>query len=319
MTAFPWRLTSDCNCVDYGMNSTTKYSSAVQVLALCKFAGVQPRLLQALLQHFGNLERIIRADSGKLMVIDGMTAEAANKITKSAKFLSEAQGYHEDLTGRDITVTTRFDNDYPDLLFELNDPPPLLYVRGRLPDKAKKSVALVGSSKATNEGIELTVKLTRSFAAAGVQVISSLDSGIGAAAHVGSKTAEGISFSVLESGIDQLDLTEAVPLAVDIVEHGGVISEYAPEEKFHEGNHVSANRLIVGLSQAVVVTQVYHDSKRTLDLLTCCGQIGKLAYVMIDPRHGALADEDSLSKAVSCGAIPMVGLDKVDDIIKSLV
>ena len=190
---------------------------------------------------------------------------------------------------------------------------------GRLPDKAKKSVALVGSSKATNEGIELTVKLTRSFAAAGVQVISSLDSGIGAAAHVGSKTAEGISFSVLESGIDQLDLTEAVPLAVDIVEHGGVISEYAPEEKFHEGNHVSANRLIVGLSQAVVVTQVYHDSKRTLDLLTCCGQIGKLAYVMIDPRHGALADEDSLSKAVSCGAIPMVGLDKVDDIIKSLV
>jgi DNA processing protein len=301
------------------MKQGTKHNSTVQVLALCRFGGVKPRLLQALLHHFGNLDRILSADSGKLMAIDGMTAQAANLIIKSSKSFGAAEEYHASLKERDIAIVTLLDDAYPDLLSELNDPPPLLYVRGRLPDRTRKSTAIIGTSEATNAGIELTVKVAGRFAAAQVQVISSMNRGIDAATHIGSKSASGVSFSVLESGLDHVEPPENVPLAIDIAREGGVITEYPPEQESREDGYKSSNRLIVGMAQAVVVTELYRDSRRAHDLLDCCNQIGKLVFLVIDPRHGALADEESLNKAASCGAIPMVGLEKVDDIVRALV
>jgi predicted Rossmann fold nucleotide-binding protein DprA/Smf involved in DNA uptake len=98
-----------------------------------------------------------------------------------------------------------------------------------------------------------------------------------------------------------------------------VLGEHAPHIKFVDDGYESSNRIIAALSQAVVVTEFYKDSETTLDLLNCCSQIGKLAFVMIDPKHGALTDEEGLRKASSYGAIPMVGLEKVQDIIDALV
>lgn len=301
------------------MSSIIKDSKTIQVLALCRYADVKPRLFQALLQHFGTLERVFKADSGKLMAIEGIAADTANKISQSRKFLDQAEEYHQSLKDREISVITRFDDEYPNLLNELNDPPPLLYVRGNTPGRNVKTAALTGADEATQNGIELTIEVSRQFAAADVQIISSLNKGIDAASHIGSKAADGISFSVLESGFDDIHPSENMPLAIDIVNSGGLISEYPPEQGFHEDNYKSSNRLIAGMAKAVVVTEAYKDSYRTLDLLTCCNQIGKLTFFIIDPEHGALADEDSLRMAVSNGAIPMAGLDKLDDIIKSLV
>ena len=98
-----------------------------------------------------------------------------------------------------------------------------------------------------------------------------------------------------------------------------MISEYPPDTIYTDNSYKSTNRLLAAISQAVIFTEFYEDSKRTLDLLTCCSQIGKMVFVMINPEYGALTDEKSLNRAISCGAIPMVGLDKVDDIVVSLV
>jgi predicted Rossmann fold nucleotide-binding protein DprA/Smf involved in DNA uptake len=83
--------------------------------------------------------------------------------------------------------------------------------------------------------------------------------------------------------------------------------------------YIASNRIVAALSQAVVVTEFYESSVTTLDLLKCCSQIGKLAFILIDPRHGPLTDTASLNKAVGWGAIPFVGLEKIDDIVASLV
>ncbi len=289
------------------------------VLALNKFAGVGPRLFEALLHRYGSLERIVRADSGSLMTIEGMSAPDANRITKATGFLAEAAEYRTALADRDIQVETRFGDSYPERFFELNDPPPLLYVRGRMPDNGKKVLTVAGTQAATNEGIELTVHLAGACAAAGVQVVSTLKKGIGAAAHLGARAADGSSYAVIDSGFDQIDATEEIPLAIDIIQSGGILSEYPPEKHLERDSYQAANRLLAGLVQAVVITEVYKGSNRTWDLLSCCSQIGKMAFVLIDPRHGAHADKESLDRAVSCGAILMVGLDKIDDIIKSLV
>ncbi|MEA3296503.1 MAG: DNA-processing protein DprA [candidate division Zixibacteria bacterium] len=301
------------------MADSSNYNPAIIFLALNRFSGLVPRQIEALLHHFSTLERIIKADSGSLMTIEGMTEEIANKVSGASKFLSEAADYYSDLSNRDILVRTRFDTDYPQLFFELNDPPALLYVRGKMPDRTMKTLTVVGTTEATNEGIELTVKLADTCTRAGIQIVSSLNKGIDAAAHLGAKKTNGTSFAIFESGFDYIDPSEEIPLAIDIARTGGVLSEYPPDQAGNSDSRELTNRLLVGISQAVVVTEVYSNSTRTLDLLSFCNQIGKLSFVLIDPIYGVKADEDSLGKAISCGAIPMVGLDKIDDIIKSLV
>ncbi len=300
------------------MGLSEKYSMTTQVLALSHVAGISPRLLESLIHRFQNLEGIFGADAETLSGVEGLTKEAVDKITHPQETLEKAREFESLLANRDIGVVTRFDDSYPQLLFELNDPPAALYVRGKMLDNAKKTVTIVGAENATNEGIELTVKAAGTFGNAGVQVISSLSKGIDAATHVGAAKTGG-SFCVLDSGFDHVHPSEHMPLAIDIAQSGGVITEYPPATEYSEKNFPAANRLLVGMAHAVVVTELYNDSQRTLDILTFCKQIGKLAFFLVDPEHGTLAEEHSLEEAISCGAIPMVGLEKVDEIINALV
>ncbi len=301
------------------MDYNTEKGIGVHVLALCRFSFVKPRLLEVLITHYGSIERIFNADAGSLMTIGGMTAEIANRVAEAGSHLSEAEAYYTKLLDHDTRLVTRFHNHYPQRLYELNDPPTMMFYRGSLPDEDARTVALVGGHNATNEGIELTVEVAKRFAEAGVQVVSSLNRGIDSAAHLGSRAGNGNSYAVLQSGLDNIYPEDSRPLAIDIVKNGGLLSESAPEEKFHEDSYKASNRVTAALSHAVVTTEFYHDSKGAMDLLKCCSQIGKLAFVMIDPKHGALADKESFNQAVTYGAIPMVGLNRIDEIIQSLV
>ena len=301
------------------MTQYHKNSPAVILIALTKFCGFGPRLISALLQHYGEPVEIIKASQESLLHIDGLTSVQADQIYTAEDQIEEAIEYCQSLEHRDIKIITRLDDNYPEGLQKLNDPPPLLFVRGSLPDNAGKSITVAGADDATAEGIELTVTLAQKCAEAGVQIVSSLRQGIDTAAHLGAKAGEGASFAVLDCGLDNIDLEEQMPVAIDITRTGGVISEFAPETEQTKKTYSTSNRVLVGLAQAVVVTEIYSKSKATLDLLSFCNETGKLSFIMIDPKNGALSDESSLSEAVRYGALPMVGLDKIDDIIKSLV
>ncbi|MBU8933658.1 MAG: DNA-protecting protein DprA [candidate division Zixibacteria bacterium] len=301
------------------MEELSSYSNTVKTLALAKYANIGPRQFAALMHQFGDLDTVLTADTDSLSAIESLDPEAIELIQTTRTELDWVARYHDELTQRDIKVATRFDPDYPRPLEELNDPPPLLYVRGQLPDNSLKSVTVIGASQASQEGIELTVSLTRLLAEANIQVVSSLRGGVDGAVHLGVKAAKGRSFAVLDSGVDHLDLTEQTPLAVDIAQEGGLIAEYAPDVEQDPDHLKEVNRLLVGLSQAVVVTEFYNDSHSTKDTLSFCHDIGKLVFLMVDPKHGALSDETALATANEYGAVPIVGLDQVDNIIKALV
>lgn len=301
------------------MKKLDQYSPAVQTLALCHYIKTTPRMMSALLAHFGNLEMILNADAGTLMAIEGMSADLANDISQACDYLEISEKYHTQLNQTDIFVVSRFDKEYPQRLFELNDPPSLLYYRGSLPKEEAKMAALVGTENPTNEGIELTTTIAKELAANGVTLVGSIGTGIPAAGHLGIKSSHGLSYGILNSGLEQIHPEENRPLAIDILKGGGLLTEHPPDKKFELTSFHHSNRIIAGMSQAVIVTEFYLDSAVTVDLLECCMQIGKLVFVMIDPRHGALSDQEALNKAVQYGAIPLVGLEKIDDIIKALV
>jgi DNA processing protein len=295
------------------------YTNSVQVLALCKFAGVGPRLFEALFSRYGTLNALLGASKASLMSIDGMTDQRADKITSASERLVEAEQFEAVLRGREIGICTRFDHDYHPLLYELNDPPTLLYVRGRMPEPRRKSVTILGAEDATAEGLQLTSTLAKAFASAGVQVISSLTGAADASAHLACKAANGDSYAILEHGFDHLEQREQVPLAIDIAHTGGVISEYAPDAARSEVGLAESNRLIVGLSHAVVVTKLFHNSERAFDALNFCNQIGKLAFIVNDSKGGVVADDVVMARALAHGAIPFDGTTNVNDIIRSLV
>jgi len=297
----------------------TKFSDHAKILALTKYSGLNPRLFDRLFTMIGSLDAILSADTALIVELTGLEETPAREITQAVDQLEAAMITLARLEERQIRVVSMFDPAYPILLNELNDPPPLLFFRGELPSSSKKSVVLSGTSNADFEGMEMTTRLAREFSEAGVQIISGFSSGIAASAHLAAHGADGRSFAVVDCGFDEVADSELMPLAIDLANHGGVISEHLPDQPDHLDSFRMSNRLMVGLAQAVVVTELYHDSERTLDLLECCAQIGKLAFIMIDPDQGALADETSLAQAVACGAIPIQGYDSVSEIIRVLV
>lgn len=301
------------------MPELSGYTDTVKVLALVRYAGIGPRVFDMLLSRYGSIDAVLTAERTSLGEIKDITPELIDRISGAGDRLDEAVAEHNALAARDIRIVTRFDEDYPVLLNQLNDPPPLLYVRGRLPRSDARTVTLVGTGEPTNPGIELTVKLAKAFCDADVQVVSSLRTGIDAAAHLGSQAAENRSFAVLDTGFDHIDAAEQMPLAIEAVRGGGVITEYPPETEFAPDNYVESNRLLAALGHAVVVTELYESSREILDLVMFCSQIGKMVFLMVDPDHGPLSDRATLDKLTEYGAIPMVGIDQVERIIAALV
>ncbi len=296
-----------------------KYDQNIITLALVKYGGVNPRTFDLLLRTFRSLDEILLTEESEFAEIEGISAEAARKISQVDQYLERAAGYFKELSQRDIRIITRFDTEYPPYLIETNDPPPLLYNRGKMPKVDTKIVSLIGAEAATQPGIALTTKIAKALIAKNIQVLSSIKPGIDSAVHLGCKAAGGHSFAVIDKGLDHIEGDFEMPLAIDIVQTGGVISEYPPEQPFNERNFKQANRLIAGIPQAVVVTEFYENSRNVYDVLEYCHQIGRLGFVMIDPELGVLSDEKSLALAVKRGAVLLTGLEKIDDIVKSLV
>lgn len=299
--------------------SDKKYDQNLITLALVRYAGVNPRTFDLLLRTFRSLDEILLSEESEIAEIEGISAAAARRISKIDRHMDKTAGYYKKLAQRDIAIVTRFDDTYPPHLLEINDPPPLLYCRGVMPDVNSKIIGLVGAETATQTGIALTAKLAKALVLKNVQIISSIKQGIDTAVHIAGKAAGGRSFAILDKGFDHIEGEAEIPLVIDIVQTGGAISEFPPEEPFHERNFQPSNRLIAGLAQAVVITEFYENSVRVHDILEYSNQIGKLCFILIDPEYGLPADEKSLALAVKHGAVLLTGLEKIDDIIKSLV
>lgn len=296
-----------------------KYSIAAQVWALRHFGRVGPRTFRTLMVRFGNLENIFMAEIDELLEIDGLGKKRSNRIYDCDQTLDESEEFINSMNEREIKCCTQFDDDYPYLYNELNDPPPIFFVRGKLPEKNEKTVAIIGSHKATNEGIGYAVDLAGRLAKKSVSIVSGLARGIDASAHIGAIRAGGKSYAALGSGFDNIYPEENRPLAIELVEKGGLLSEYAPDTKSSPGLNMARNRLTIGLANAVVIGEIFGNSSGTLDSAKCCFQLGKLMFILIDGCDLPGKDNEGVEKVIKMGAIPITLDDAVETITKSLV
>jgi DNA processing protein len=149
---------------------------------------------------------------------------------------------------------------YPARLARLSDPAPLLLVRGDVSALTAPCVAIVGSRAATVAGLDTARTLARDLAQAGVVVVSGLALGIDAAAHRGALDAGGRTVAVLACGPDRIYPARHRELAAQIRDNGAIVSELPPGTPPLPAFFPLRNRLISGLSSALVVVEARERS-----------------------------------------------------------
>ena len=221
-------------------------------LSECRGVSNQTRL--ALLRHFGSPEDVFYADTGEILLTEGITREQAkaledHKLDKADKILADCQRLG-------LRILTIQDAEYPGRLQNIYDPPCLLYGKGRLPAiDEEAAVAVVGTRDCTPYGVACAEKLGYGLASGGAVVVSGLAKGIDAAASRGALRAGGITVGVVGNGLDIHYPYESRYLYEDIAAAGVLLSEYPPGTE-PAGSHFPArNRIISGLSLATLVVE----------------------------------------------------------------
>lgn len=208
-------------------------------------AALHPDRIRKLMAEWGGAGAVVRAiEHGQIEVAE--RAKAAVAVPAVAR--------RREFARMGLTLVVAGTPHYPPSLAQLPDHPPLLYVRGAIPEGP--TVAVVGTRRCTAYGLKLAEAYGRAIATAGWVLVSGLAKGIDGAAHRGTVAAGGRGVAVLGCGPDIAYPREHRGLGVELVELGGaIVSEYPPGTPPEGWRFPPRNRIISGLSQAVVVVE----------------------------------------------------------------
>jgi len=225
--------------------------------------GVGNLLGKRLIDRFKFPQNVFQASSEELLQIDGVTGRHATAI-KTHKMPAWVEDELDLVNRRGYHIITLTDSNYPQLLRQIPDPPPFLYVSGKL-DRSPVKIAVVGSRNATGYGLTTTKALSTNLAALGVTIVSGMARGIDTAAHQGALAAGGRTIAVLGSGLEQIYPASNKPLFQRISEEGAVVSEFSLFTKPEGHNFPIRNRIISGMSLGTVVVEA---TKKSGSLIT---------------------------------------------------
>ena len=186
------------------------------------------------------------------------------------------------------TILTLADNTYPQSLLEIADPPNVLYVRGNAALLQKRGLAMVGSRNATPQGLQTAENFAKTLAGRGICIISGLALGIDAASHRGALAAGGETIAVIGTGPDRIYPARNKELALAIVEHGAIVSEFALGTPAIAANFPRRNRIISGLSRGVLVVEAAPESG-SLITARLAGEQGREVFAIPGSIHSPVA------------------------------
>jgi len=226
-------------------------------------AGVGNLLCKRLIDRFESPENVFQASDEDLLKVEGVTKRHAAAIKKH-KTPDKIKAELDLVAHKGYQIVTLTDSNYPRLLREIPDPPPFLYVYGRLDGSAGK-LAVVGSRNATGYGITTTKNLCANLTLLDITIVSGMARGIDTAAHEGALAAKGKTIAVLGSGLERVYPAENVKLFHRISENGAVVSEFSLMTEPEAHNFPIRNRIISGMSLGTVVVEA---TKKSGSLIT---------------------------------------------------
>jgi len=208
--------------------------------------------------YFGNLEQAWNAGASELKAA-GLDHRAVQAIVERRSKI-DLDAEMEKLERYEVKALIMDDSSYPLRLKEIYDPPPVLYVRGKLMSDEDCSLAVVGTRRASHYGREVAEWLVGDLVRNKVIVISGLARGIDTVAHRAALAAGGRTVAVMACGLDIVYPPENQKLAQEIVENGALVSEYPLGIKPRADNFPRRNRIMSGLSLGTLVVEAAERS-----------------------------------------------------------
>lgn len=228
-------------------------------IALNLIDHVGPVRVRQLLDFFGDAPAILRATKPQLLQVRGIGGDTADAIC-GWENSTDLSGELRRVKEFGCQVVTQADEDYPELLRQIYDPPIALYVKGSLTAQDKNSVALVGSRQTTSYGVETARKLGYQLAYVGVTVVSGGARGIDTAAHQGALAAKGRTIAVLGTGINLVFPPENAELFERIAVGGAVITQFPFNRPADKQTFPIRNRIVAGMTLGTVVVEANLNS-----------------------------------------------------------
>ncbi len=271
----------------------------IQWIALNMTPGVGPRAATKLLERFGSADAVFHARRGELESLR-LQPETVDSIIKNEfreKAVSELERVKE--LGGDVLILD--DGSYPSLLREIDDPPPVLYVKGDWQACFEQPcVAMVGSRQCSTYGENASEMIARDLASRGLTIVSGLARGIDAAAHKGAMRGQGRTIAVLGTGIDAIYPRENTGLTREILSSGGcLVTQFPLGTPPLKDNFPYRNRIISGLSHGVVIVEA---SERSGSLITARLAMEQNREVMAVPGNITSGNSFGTNYLIKTGA-----------------
>ena len=223
-------------------------------IALKQVSGIGAVLYKRLIENFKTPEAVFSADEEALWAVEGIS-ESVTKNILTFKNFDSAKREVEKIEKDGVTLLTLNDANYPALLLEIYDPPPILYCKGRENHKNLYPVAMVGTRNMTSYGKSVAEKISGDLARVGITIVSGFARGVDATAHRAAIMAGGSTVAVLGCGIDVVYPREHKKLYDEILENGVIFSEFPMGTHPEPHYFPQRNRTISGLSLGCVVCE----------------------------------------------------------------
>jgi DNA processing protein len=287
--------------------------SPIDWIALSLLPGLGPISLRQALDRFGDPAEIAyRLPPEAFRSLRGFRHEFLGKLVEARRTLArQAERVWRLCEQRQIKIVTCSDAGYPAALGELSDPPLILYQRGEIREAVLR-IAVVGSRTPTTYGRRIATGLAAGLAARGIEVVSGAARGIDTCAHRGAIEESGRTVAVLGSGLLRPYPPENESLIQQIAEQGAVLSEFPPREPPRAEHFPRRNRLISGLSAAVVVVEA---ALRSGSLITAYHALEQGREVLAVPGPVSSARSEGSNRLIQQGAKLV---QNIEDILEEL-
>ena len=277
-----------------GPRRTTMHAAPMTPAALAAWLtlshgrAVPAAALRALLSAFGGAQAIVAQPFQALADVCGERAARAVKAAAQRDLGDQFERTRAWCGTPGNALVALDDPAYPPALLTMHDPPPLLYVSGRLDALHAPSVAIVGSRNATPQGVDDAGRFARELAGAGLAIVSGLALGIDAAAHRGALDVDGCTIAVIGTGADLVYPARHRELAHEIARRGAIVSEWPLGTPAKAAHFPQRNRLIAGMSRGVLVVEA---AERSGSLITArlANEMGRDVFAIPGSIHAPLS------------------------------
>jgi len=281
-------------------------------VALHSVAGMGAATLARLLRRFGSPAGVLAASADELASVPRVPRAVVRGIREAAREGTRHADVAERLRAAGAWGVRRGDRGYPSRLNALANPPPLLYVLGRLPSDQRRAFGIVGTTHASAHGCEVARTIARALARKGWVIVSGHARGIDAAAHRGAFEARRPTILVLPTGILGFRSREGYPPDNELWRRAAAVSEWHPDAPWQTPLALARNRAIAALSDCLLVVEA-REQGGAMTTLRHAIALGRRAFVVRfrEPALSAIGN----SRAEALGAEPVGSLRDLQSLL----